>query len=146
MLNNPSPEWTLTPAKSSGADVCRIPEEPVGINPNSPAYADGSFYTSSGYEWRCRRSTDDGTSVTRVWTDRVLTATTGAPCWWTATSTARISGHYDGNWVCLDGHGQVMYEPVVEQGRDHRVDGLLYCYEEKGGTVGLVKPSPSASK
>jgi hypothetical protein len=21
-------------------------------------------------------------------------------------------------------------------------DGLLYCYEEKGGTVGLVRPSP----
>ncbi len=36
-----------------------------------------------------------------------------------------------------------MYETKwLNKGALIHVDGLLYCYEEKGGTVGLVKPSP----
>ena len=120
---------------------------PHGINPNSPVYADGSFYTSSGYECGGARHqlSDDGTSVTRVWTDRVLDSHHGGAVLVDGyLYGSNFRGHYDGNWVCLDwATGKVMYETKwLNKGAIIQVDGLLYCYEEKGGTVGLVKPSP----
>lgn len=49
-----------------------------------------------------------------------------------------------GNWVCLDWHtGELKYEHAwTNKGAVIAADGLLYCYEEKSGNVGLVKPNP----
>ena len=50
-----------------------------------------------------------------------------------------------GNWVCLDWNtGELMYETEWNsKGEMVYADGMLYVYEEKRGTVGLVQPDPS---
>jgi len=49
-----------------------------------------------------------------------------------------------GNWVCLNwDSGKVMYEEKWHtKGSIAFADGLLYCYEERGGNVALVNPTP----
>ena len=49
-----------------------------------------------------------------------------------------------GNWVCLDWNsGEVMYEQKWHtKGSIAVADGKLYCYEERGGNVALVNPTP----
>jgi hypothetical protein len=48
------------------------------------------------------------------------------------------------NWVCLDwATGKVMYEQRwICKGSITYADGFLCCYEERQGTIGLVKASP----
>jgi len=121
---------------------------PHGINPNTPVYRDGSFYTSSGYECGGARHqlSEDGTSVTRLWADKVLDSHHGGAVLVDGyLYGSNFRGHSDGNWVCLDwATGEVKYETKwLNKGAIIHVDGQLYCYEEKGGTVGLVKPSPN---
>ncbi|MHC5076801.1 MAG: PQQ-binding-like beta-propeller repeat protein, partial [Planctomycetota bacterium] len=53
-------------------------------------------------------------------------------------------GNPRGNWVCVEWEtGKVMYETTwIGKGSIIFADGMLYCYEEKKGTVALVEPSP----
>jgi len=57
---------------------------------------------------------------------------------------ANWKSNKSGNWVCLDwDSGKVMYEKEwICKGSITYADGMLYCYEEKKGTVALVKASP----
>jgi outer membrane protein assembly factor BamB len=50
----------------------------------------------------------------------------------------------NGNWCCIDWNtGKKMYEATWNnKGSIIAADGMLYCYDEKKGFVGLVKPNP----
>jgi len=120
---------------------------PHGIHPVSPVYHDGSFYTTSGYECggALHRLSEDGRTVTRQGVDGVLDGHHGGVVLVDGyLYGSSFKGHYAGDWVCLDGStGKVMYqEPWICKGSIAFADGLLYCYEEKEGTIGLVRPSP----
>jgi outer membrane protein assembly factor BamB len=135
-----------------GAILWRLPyadyqARPHGINPNSPVYHDGSFYTTSGYECggALHELSNEGRTVRRRWAEKVLDGHHGGVVLVDGyLYGSNFKGHYAGDWVCLDwATGQVMYETKWRnKGSITWADGLLYCYEEKEGTVGLVRPSP----
>lgn len=120
---------------------------PHGINPNSPVYHDGSFYTTSGYECggALHQLSPNGDSITRKWVDKVLDCHHGGVVLVDGyLYGANFKGHYAGNWVCLEwATGKIMYDQKwICKGSITYADGFLYCYEEKNGTVGLVRPAP----
>ncbi len=120
---------------------------PHGINPVSPVYHDGGFYTTSGYECggALHQLSEDGRTVTRKWVDKVLDCHHGGVVFVDGCLYgSNFKGHFAGNWVCLDWNtGKVMSEQKwICKGSITYADGLLYCYEEREGTVGLVRPTP----
>jgi outer membrane protein assembly factor BamB len=121
---------------------------PHGINPNSPVFYDGSIYTTSGYECggALHRLSENGDSITRKWVDKVLDCHHGGVVFVDGyLYGSNFKGHYAGNWICLDwATGKAMYEQKwICKGSITYADGLLYCYEEKEGTIGLIMPSPA---
>jgi len=119
------------------------------INPVSPLYYDGCIYYTSGYddESVMYELSEDGTQITRKWVDDVLDNHHGG--------VVLVDGYIygsnwksnsRGNWVCLEWEtGKVMYETEwIGKGSITFADGILYCYEEKQGTVALVEPSPES--
>ena len=123
-------------------------KEPKDINPVTPVYHDGYFYTTSGYDCggAMYKLSADGTSIERVWVDETLDNHHG--------HVVKIGDYIygsnwinnrEGNWVCLDWKtGEVKYETNWRtKGSIITADGYLYCYEEKDGHVALAKPDPS---
>lgn len=122
---------------------------PEGRNNNitTPLYEDGHIYVTSGYDHSdvMLLLSVDGTAVTPVWTENVLDNHLGGVVhvgdyiygsnWYSNTR---------GSWVCLDWKtGKVMYEKEWgSKGAIIAADGMLYCYEEKKGNVGLVNATP----
>jgi len=120
------------------------------VNANTPIYHDGRLYTTSGYEngGALLQLSPDGTSVKRLWTDAVLDVHHGGVVLvdgylyganWTSNSR--------GNWVCLRWEdGQAMYDTRWNGNKGSVIyaDGMLYCYDERTGDVGLVKATPEA--
>ena len=118
------------------------------VNANTPIYHDGRLYTTSGYEngGALLQLSPDGTSVKRLWTDAMLDVHHGGVVLvdgylyganWTSNSR--------GNWVCLRWEdGQTMYDTRWNGNKGSVIyaDGMLYCYDERTGDVGLVKATP----
>jgi hypothetical protein len=122
------------------------------VNANTPIYHVGRVYTTSGYNngGATLQLNADGTRVSRIWTDVVLDVHHGGTILvdgylygsnWTSNSR--------GNWACLRwDDGQVMYDSKWNgnKGSMTYADGMLYCYDEKTGDVGLVEANPQAFK
>ena len=113
----------------------------------TPLYNDGKIYVTGGYEHGgiMLKMSDDCKSVTVEWTDEVLDVHHGG--------VVLVDGYIygsnwlsnsNGNWCCIDWNtGKKMYEERWKcKGSVIAADGMLYIYEEKGGTVGLLKPDP----
>ena len=122
-------------------------EKPKDINPVTPVYYNGCVYATSGYDdgGAMLELSPDGTKVSRKWVDTTLDCHHGG----VVIVDGYIYGanwkdNRNGNWVCLDwDSGKVMYEKEwICKGSITYADGMLYCYEEKEGTVALVKASP----
>ncbi len=122
-------------------------DDPKDINPVSPVYYNGSIYTTSGYDdgGALYDLSEDGLSISRRWADETLDVHIGG--------VVLVDGYIyganwlsnsKGNWVCLEWKtGKVMYEEKwMNKGSIIFADGLLYCYTEKKGEVGLVRPTP----
>jgi len=122
-------------------------KDPKDININSPVYHDGAIYVTSGYdnESALLQMNTDASAVSRTWVDSVLDVHLGG--------VVLVDGYLyganwlnnrDGHWVCLDWKtGKVMYETEwMCKGSIISANGMLYCYEEKKGTLALVKASP----
>jgi outer membrane protein assembly factor BamB len=116
-------------------------------NAVTPIYHDGHIYVTSGYNHVgvMLELSEDGTEVSLKWSDKTLDCHHGG--------VVLVDGYIygaswinngDGNWVCLDwDSGKVMYEKEwFCKGSIIYADGMLYCYEEKKGNIGLVKASP----
>jgi len=122
-------------------------DDPKDINPVSPLYHNGSFYTTSGYDdgGALYDLSDDGLSITRRWTDKTLDIHIGGAVLVDGyIYGANWINNSKGNWVCLEWEtGKVMYEKKwINKGSVISAEGMLYCFTEKKGEVGLVKASP----
>jgi len=114
-------------------------------NAITPLYRDGQVYITGGYNHIgvMFRITGEGSAVDLAWTDTVLDCHHGG--------VVLVDGYIygsnwidnaKGNWCCLDWKtGKAMYEQNWHtKGSIIYSDGMLYCYDEKDGNIGLVKP------
>ncbi len=121
--------------------------DPKDINVNSPLYHDGHIFVTSGYDNPCAlyELSPDGTKITRKWINETLDVHLGG--------VVLVNGYIfgsnwennkNGNWVCLDWNtGKVMWEEKwITKGSIITAEGMLYCYEEKRGNIGLASASP----
>lgn len=121
------------------------------INPVSPVYHDGAVYTTSGYDdgGALYTISPDGLRIERKWTDTTLDVHIGG--------VVLVNGYLygsnwenntNGSWICLDWNtGKVMYEKKwINKGAIIAADGMLYCYIEKKGLVGLVEATAKEFK
>ncbi|NOR87009.1 MAG: PQQ-binding-like beta-propeller repeat protein [Bacteroidales bacterium] len=111
------------------------------VQPNTPLYKDGKLYITSGYGKGgvMLQLSDDGSSVTELWTNVSLDSKMGG----VILLDGRIYGSGDANkkWFCLDWEtGEELYSSkMLKVGNIIYADGLLYCYGT-GGKVGIVDP------
>jgi outer membrane protein assembly factor BamB len=121
--------------------------KPRGINCVSPIYHDGGIYITSGYDMGSIKLglSADGSSVEKLWTNIDMDTHKGG--------VVLIDGHiygtsWDGNskgtWQCVDWKtGKTIYDTKWgTMGQVITADGMLYCYEQKSGKLGLVKATP----
>jgi outer membrane protein assembly factor BamB len=117
------------------------------MHPNTPIFKDGMIFVSSGYDMGSvqLRLSADGTSVEKVWDNPEFDNHHGG----IVLIDGKLYGanwqsNKQGKWVCVDWKtGKTLYEQEWgNKGSLSYADGMLYCYEEKSGTVGLVKASP----
>jgi outer membrane protein assembly factor BamB len=132
--------WIFDYAKYAGPDG-------KNNNTTTPLYADGHIYVTSGYNHNgvMLALSDDGNSVSLVWSDPVLDNHLGGVVH--VGDYIYGSNWYNndkGSWVCLNWEtGKVMYETDWgNKGSIVAAEGMLYCYEEKKGNVGLVRATP----
>ncbi|MBD3182317.1 PQQ-binding-like beta-propeller repeat protein [Candidatus Poribacteria bacterium] len=126
-----------------------IPEEGKGgdINIPTPVYHDGGIFVTSGYNHTgvMLELSDDGKSAKPVWVNPDLDTHHGG--------VVLVDGYIygsnwinngNGNWLCLDWEsGKTMYDTKWHnKGSILAAEGMLYCYEEAKGNLGLVKATP----
>jgi len=116
-------------------------------NTITPLFMDGFLYITGGYDHpgAMFRLSDDATTLNMIWTETILDCHHGG--------VVLLGGYiYGSNWInnglgkwcCIDWEtGKVKYEQNwFTKGSVITAEGMLYCYEEKNGNVGLVKPDP----
>lgn len=116
-------------------------------NAVTPLFHDGSLFITGGYNFGSImfRINEDATGIKVQWTDSALDCQMGG--------VVLVNGYIygsnwinngKGNWCCLDWNsGKLIYEqPWFTKGAIISADSMLYCYEEKGGTIGLVEADP----
>lgn len=122
-------------------------DQPGLIWTNTPVFKNDEIFLSMGYDYPAvmLKMDPSGTSVTEKWTNKTLDNHHGG---------VLVSGDYiygsnwisngKGKWVCLKWDtGEVKYETdCINKGSLVGADDLFYAYEEKTGTVGLIKPNP----
>lgn len=118
-----------------------------GAQTNTPLYHNGEIFVTSGYDHPGIMFTlsDDGKSLSEKWKNYDLDCHFGGVVMLNSKIYgSNWSSNRGGNWVCLDWDtGKTEYEHTwTNKGAIIAADNMLYCYEEKSGNVGLVKPDP----
>ena len=121
--------------------------QPGLIWTNTPTWKENRIFLSKGYDYPAVMLELDslGQSVSEVFVDHTLDNH--------HHGLIELDGYIygsnwknnrKGKWVCMNWEtGEIEYVTEwINKGSMVYADGLLYCYEEKSGTVGLVKPSP----
>jgi outer membrane protein assembly factor BamB len=140
--------WKENYYNINSAASIKVWEGAPKINTITPLYYNGNLYITKGYNHVgvMFKLSDNGTNVTQVWNDSVLDCHHGG--------VVLVDGYIygsnwvdngNGNWCCIDWNtGKKMYETTwYNKGSIISADGMLYCYDEKKGFVGLVKPNPN---
>ncbi|MDR2921503.1 MAG: PQQ-like beta-propeller repeat protein [Tannerella sp.] len=120
-----------------------------GICINTPLYYNGKLFISNAYEMRSHmlELNDDATGVKLLWRNDDLSVHTGGM----VLVNGIIYGsnwfnNNNGDWVALDWNtGQTRYKTAWDgcsKGSVIAADNMLYCYEERRGTLALVRPNP----
>lgn len=120
------------------------------IAPNSPLFRDGKIFFCHGYNINAVmiQLNDDLKGVTLVWRNADLDTHHGAYVEVNGTIYgSNWINNNQGNWVAVDWNtGATKYEEAWEGGKSKgsiiAADGMLYCYDERRGAVGLVRPNP----
>ncbi len=118
------------------------------IAPNSPIYHDGMLFFSFGYDIGSfmLQLNMEATNARLVWRNMdfdthhggfvLLNGVIYGPNW---------INNGQGNWIAVDWYtGATLYENAwsgKSKGSIIAADGMLYCYEERRGTVALVRPN-----
>ena len=120
-------------------------ESGKGSNTNTPIYHDGEIFVTSGYDHPATMFSlsEDGHSVSLKWKNDTMDTHLGG--------NVLIDGNLygtnwqnnaKGQWVSLNWKtGKTNWvKDWFTKGSIIAADGMLYCYEEKGGNVALVQP------
>lgn len=122
-----------------------------GCNTNTPIYHDGEIFLTSGYDHPATMFTlsEDGRSVSLKWKNGDMDTHHGG----VVLIDDNIYGtnwlnNTKGQWVSLNWKsGKTNWvKDWFTKGSIIAADGMLYCYEEKGGNVALVQPDVSDFK
>ena len=119
-----------------------------GICINTPLFHNGKLFISNAYEMRSHmlELNADATDVKLLWRNDDLSVHTGGM----VLLDGIIYGsnwfnNNNGDWVALDWNtGQTRYKTAwngCSKGSVIAADNMLYCYEERRGTLALVKPN-----
>lgn len=111
------------------------------VQPNTPTYLNGKVYIVSGYGKGGvqLQLSENGKSVTELWRNTTLDDRMGG----VVLVDGRIYGSGDKkSWHCLDWEtGEELYTSrMMKNGNVIYADGLLYCYSDGTGVVGIVDP------
>ena len=125
------------------------PDGGENVVPNVPIYHKGRLFISSGYDIGAfmLQLNEDATEVSLVWRNNDLDTHHGGFVLVNGTvyGTNWINNS-QGNWLAVDWNsGITHYEtPWDNKGKGSIIaaDNMLYCYDERRGTVGLVKANP----
>jgi outer membrane protein assembly factor BamB len=117
------------------------------INCVTPLYDNGRIYVTSGYDHTgvMLKLNSDASGAEVLWTDTVLDVHHGG--------VVKLGNYIygsnwinngNGNWCCIDWEtGKLKYEEKWRsKGSIVSADGMLYCYEERTGYLGLVPVNP----
>ncbi|MBN2138941.1 MAG: PQQ-like beta-propeller repeat protein [Sedimentisphaerales bacterium] len=113
------------------------------ISAVTPAYENGMMYVTNGYRHggHMFEISADGKESSKKWSEKTLDVHHGG--------VVLVNGNIHGAgtrgvWTCVElASGEVKFtDNLVGKGAVIYVDGLLYCYGEKG-TLGLVKINPA---
>ncbi len=122
-----------------------------GCNTNTPIYRDGEIFITSGYDHPSMMFSlsEDGRSVSLKWKNEDMDTHHGG----VVLADGNLYGtnwqnNTKGQWVSLNWEsGKTNWvKDWFTKGSIIAADGLLYCYEEKGGNVALVQPDVSDFK
>lgn len=139
-------EWTFD---DWGPKHYGTPKRGDNIATNSPLYHDGKIFLCHGYDLNGfqLQLADDLKSVSVVWrTETLDTHHGGYVLVGNNIYGSNWLNNNAGNWCCIDWNtGETKYETPWEgkgKGSIISADGKLICYDERHGTVGLVKATP----
>ncbi len=121
--------------------------QPGLIWTNTPTWKEDRIFLSKGYNYPAVMLKMDslGTSVSEVFVDHTLdNHHHGLIELDGFIYGSNWKNNRKGKWVCMNWEtGEIEYvHEWKNKGSVVSAEGLLYCYEEKSGFVGLVKPSP----
>ncbi|MHC4517803.1 MAG: PQQ-binding-like beta-propeller repeat protein [Planctomycetota bacterium] len=119
------------------------------INGVSPIYHDGHIFATSGYDHvgLMLELSADGTEAKLKWVNESFDCH--------HHGVVLVDGHVygtnwysnsQGNWLCMDWDtGKLVYDVSWNDNKGPIIyaDGMLYCYDENDGKVGLAKASPA---
>jgi outer membrane protein assembly factor BamB len=122
-----------------------------GANTNIPIYRDGEIFVTSGYDHPATVFTlsADGRSVSLKWKNEDMDTHHGGVVLFDGNLYGTSwESNSKGKWVSIDWKtGKTNWvKDWYNKGSIIEADGLLYCYEEKGGNVALVQPNVSDFK
>ncbi|MDR2121083.1 MAG: PQQ-like beta-propeller repeat protein [Tannerella sp.] len=143
--DNGNIEWAFD---DFGGD--RTPENGGKISTNTPLFKDGRIFVCNGYNDASfmLELNDDATSVKLLWRNSELDTHIGG---FVLVNGIIYGSNWinngNGNWVAVDWNtGETRYENTWTGGKSKgsiiAADNMLYCYDERRGTVGLVNPDP----
>ncbi|MBQ8070536.1 MAG: PQQ-like beta-propeller repeat protein [Bacteroidales bacterium] len=120
------------------------------IPPNSILFKDGKIFFSQGYDigGYMLQLADDLKSVKQLWKTDVLDTHHGGYVLVDGVIYgSNWTNNNAGNWCAIDWEtGKTIYETAWSGGKGKGsivfADGLLYCYDERRGFVGIVAPGP----
>lgn len=115
---------------------------------NNPLFYNNEIFITSGYDHKSVMLSliEEGTNVEVKWVDSVLDVHHGG--------VVHIDGYIYGanwlhnrmgNWTCLNWEtGETMFsEKWGNKGAIIAADGMLYCYDEKSGSLGIAPIDPN---
>jgi outer membrane protein assembly factor BamB len=115
------------------------------VHPNTPIYQDGFIYVVSGYGCggKLLKLSDDGNSVTEVWTNSSLDNQMGGVIY--LDGKLYGAGHDSRKFICLDWETgeELFFTKSMQKGNTIYADELLYCYDERGKVL-LIKPEENS--
>lgn len=126
-------------------------ESGKGVNTNSPIYHNGEIFVTSGYDHPATMFSlsEDGHSVSLKWKNEDMDTHHGG----VVLVDGNLYGtnwqnNSKGQWVSVNWKtGKTNWvKDWFNKGSVVASDGLLYCYEEKGGNIALVQPDVSDFK
>ena len=133
----------LVAFNANTGDVIWAYSQPSGntINPNTPIYSNGYIFSSTGYgggSWRLRLK-DGGKAIEEVWHNSADNQHHGPV---KAGDYVYTTAHNNRGFHCIDWKtGETKYKVDHPQGSMVYADGMLYCYDDKGG-MSLIKANP----